>query len=244
MGLNLMSLLKSFLEIRNRICLFLFLNKEKDSFNSSSGNSRTYLTSNVTLQINSKTKSEVENINKEAKALLKQFINDPEGLIKFIESKGTKVVRAPYIEKILALIGENEGFIYPLKGINALFLSIMVNILLPTKIGIGFKTPPLFVTKDVPLNVYLFCHQFHHWFGYIKGLSGYEERTLSNFKNIWNSDSTGNDISRLSINEVMSLKEAIARDIEAIKFVKEISRELIGSKNCSNRLKSGESLHL
>ena len=79
---------------------------------------------------------------------------------------------------------------------------------------------------------------------YRKKFPGYEENTMNNFKSIWNHDFGINNVNTLTIDEILSLKEAIARDIEAINFVKEISRDFIGSKNSLKKLINGESISL
>ena len=47
-----------------------------------------------------------------------------------------------------------------------------------------------------------------------------------------------------AVNEILALKEAVARDIEAINFVKELSLEYVGSKKTLNKLKNGENINL
>lgn len=238
---------KSFFEVMIGIQEFkdrifrIFSSKSRIRTHKKSG---TYFTTNETLSIRSLDKQKAENVSITAKKVLKNFINNPEGILKFIESKGTKVIRAKHIEKVLILLGDEEGFICPKKGGRALFFSIMINILSSSKIGIGFKTPAMFVMSTGEINIYYLAHQFHHWVAYAKGLPGYEEETIDNFKNLWNPEFGSNDVSKMSIDEILSLKDAIARDVEAIKFVKEISRELIGTRNSIKRLKNGESLNL
>ena len=204
----------------------------------------TYYTANETLSIMSLDKQKAENVSILAKKVLKNFINDPEGVLRFIQSKGTKVIRAKHIEKVLMLLGDEEGFISPKDGSRALFLSIMINILSLSKIRIGFNTPAMFIMSTGEINIYFLAHQLHHWLAYVKGLPGYEEETVDNFKSLWNPEFGSENISRMSIDQILSLKDAIARDVEAIKFVKEISRELIGARNSIKRLRNGESLNL
>lgn len=203
-----------------------------------------FLQSNENLQLNVREKIKIEKTTADAKKVFKHFIKKPEDLLKFIENKGTKVIRADKIEKILRLIGEEEGFIYPLTGIKALTLSIALNIVAPGKIKIGTQTPLLFAVRKGSLNVYSLAHQFYHWVSYVKGLAGYEEDTLNNFKNIWSPEFNATTAPLMGIEEIMSLKEAISRDMEAIQFVKDIAREYIGSQNSVNKLKQGQSLNL
>ncbi|MFH0702564.1 MAG: hypothetical protein V2B14_03375 [bacterium] len=229
--LNFFKSIKSILKYFNRSKKFL----EKDF---PLKKVKTFLTSNDILQINGSIKLDVEEINKEAKEVLKKYINNPEGLLKFIESKGTTVIRMPHVEKFLSLIGEDEGFIMPLNGFKAILLTTMINILSKTQIKIKNETSEMFVIRNKPVNIYFLIHQYHHWLTYMEGLPGYEEKTVNNFKSLWIPNFGMANINKMSLGEILSLKEAIERDIEAIDFVKEITRELIGAKKCINRLKT------
>ncbi|MEI7473783.1 MAG: hypothetical protein WCK67_03300 [bacterium] len=203
-----------------------------------------FLQSNENLQLNSKEKLKIDKVSFDAKKILKNFIKKPNELLKFIESKGTIVIQAKGIEKMFRLIGHEEGFIYPLTGSKALTLSIAINILAPGKIKISNKTPLMFVARKGPLSVYSLAHQFYHWVSYVKGLPGYEEETISNFKNIWSTEFNAQTAPLMNVDEILALKEAISRDMEAIQFVKEISREFIGSKKSLDKLKQGETLNI
>lgn len=246
MAKNLAGILSGIIDFaKSRFVGFLPINSESAAMHKfSKTKSKTYLTKNETLLLNTGTKLKAMEVNKNAKALFKELINQPEELVKYIESNGTMVVRAAHIEKILLLIGEVEGFILPLTGIKALILTAAVNILSPVKVKVGFNSPTMFVMRNLPVNVYYLAHQFHHWLSYSNGLPGYDEQTNGNFKAALSPEFGNNDIKMMSIDEILSLKDAIARDLEAIQFVKEISRELIGQKISSDRLKNGESLSI
>jgi len=235
---NLKELLYAVLDIKELINRFLGRNKHLEN---SSSKSKTFLTANDTLQLNSGVKSSVENIGKIAKTIIKQCINNPEDLLKFIESRNTKVIRAKHIEKVLRLIGEHDSFILPLNGLKALVLIIGINLLSKTKMKLAMNTPAMFVLEDTPVNIYLIAHQFHHWMAYTEKMPGYEENTVNNFKNIWNHNYSNEDVNKMSVQEILAVKDAIARDLEAINFVKEITNEYIASKASSDKLKNGQS---
>jgi len=82
------------------------------------------------------------------------------------------------------------------------------------------------------------------WLSYINELPGFDENTRKNFKNVWDSNADSMEISSLSIEEILSLKDAIARDLEAIKFVKEMAREFVGQKNSLDKIRQGKSVNL
>lgn len=131
-----------------------------------------------------------------------------------------------------------------MKGLRALFLSSMINLLSSDKVKTGFKTEGMFVMRNETLNVYFLAHQFHHWMSYTQGLPGYDSETSDIFKCLWSPEFSSNDIDTMSIEQIFSLKEAIARDLEAIEFVKNMCREVVGAKKSVNKLINGESLNL
>ena len=65
------------------------------------------------------------------------------------------------------------------------------------KISVKFKTPAMFVLRDLPVDVYYMSHQFYKWFGYKMKLPGYDYKTQENFKSSFKTLSN-NDISKLS----------------------------------------------
>jgi len=235
---HLKGLISAVLDIKELINRFCGKAKPLKSF---SNKSKTFLTANDMLQINSSVKSSVKNINKLAKSIIKQYINNPDELLKFIESKNTLVIRARHAEKLLALVGETSGFITPLNGVKALYILIGINLLSKTKMKLAFSTPAMFILNEKPVNIYHIAHQFHHWLAFKKNMPGYDEETMNNFKNIWTQKLSCNNFDKLSVQEILALKDAVARDIEAIKFVKELTKEYITSKTSVDKLKNGES---
>jgi len=90
---------------------------------------RIFMTANTTIELSSRSKTEVEKNNEFAKRILKKHLNEPEKILEFIESKGTIVLKLNHIDKILAFLGKSEGFLAPKKGFKALILSLFINIL-------------------------------------------------------------------------------------------------------------------
>ena len=211
----------------------------KSSMRGISGkNSKKFLTADDSLSLESGQTFIKEEINAEAKEILKEAVKSPEVLVKFIKSKGTKVIKSRHMKTILFLFSEEEGFLPPMTGIKAFLFTLVINIVSPVKLDLGFKTPALFALGSKPVNIYFLSHQFHMWMSYVNELPGFDEKTRKNFKSVWDSvDSMS--MSTMSIEEILSLKDAIARDKEAIDFVKEITRELIGQKQVLKKIKQG-----
>lgn len=217
-------------------------NAPKNSF--CSKNSKKFFTRDDSLSIEFKQNLIKENINNEAKEILKEAVNNPEILVNFINSKGTYVIKSCFMKNILFSLGEEEGFLLPMQGFKALFFVLLVNTFSETKLKIGLKTPALFAFGDKPLNIYFLSHQFHMWLSYINELPGFSETTRQNFKNIWSSNVDTQEVRKLSMEEILSLKDVIARDLEAINFVKEMAREFIGQKQALEKIKQGKSVNI
>ena len=189
----------------------------------SNGTSSSHITSFATVSFDLKTREKAQKIKLKVKEIVKKNIKTPEKLLEYVEKAGTKVVRIPYADKILSHVNEQEGFITPKSGLEALYLNFILNK------KISFKMPEMFVLRDLPLNIYVMSHQFHKWYAYKMGLPGYDENSQENFKKVFEFEDE-NKVKELSYSEVMALKEAVRRDLEAIDFVLELSKEQEGSK--------------
>lgn len=199
----------------------------------SNSTTKTHTQAGVKLTLNSKTEQNKKILNKEVKEIVKQNLQTPNELLNFIEQNGTKVYKIPYAKKLLTLVGEQEGFITPVTGINALVL----NIVLEKKFA--FKTVPMFVLSTEQVNIYNMAHQFHKWYGYKMGLPGFDDEAQEKFKKIFDYELDSN-VEILSYEEILSLKEAIHRDIEAIDFVINLAKESEGAKKAFKNIKDNK----
>lgn len=238
----LLKLLPLILKIQNKILTIIYRKQFDFAAIKPTSRTKTYFTANSTLQLNSAVQLDSQKVNEAAKQIVKKYINNPENLLKFIQSKGTLVIKADHIDKILTLIGEGEGFLTPCNGLKALILTTAINILSTEKVKIGFSAPEMFIMRNLSPSIFLLAHQFRHWLAFKKGLPGYDTNTMKKFKDAWSMDNEY--LEKMSINDILSVKDAIARDLEAIDFVKEISREFIGSKSSVEKLKTGQSINI
>ena len=101
--------------------------------------SKTVLSSNVTMTLNTQTEKNKELVKKNVEDIVKAANLDPEKLLAYIQSKGTKVCKIDNADKILALINEEEGLVCEQKGLEALYLNIMTNS------GFSLISKPMFV---------------------------------------------------------------------------------------------------
>ncbi len=200
-------------------------------YSSTNSTSKTHVQAGIKLTLNAKTEQIKQKLDKEVKEIVTKNIKDPEELLKYIQENGTKVYRIPYAEKLLKLAGEEVGFITPIKGPNALLLNLVL------EKRISFKTKPMFVFDTSPVNIYTMAHQFHRWYGHKMQLPGFDDEAQEKFKKIWEYEIDAN-VQTLSYEEILSLKEAVRRDIEAIDFVTKLAKESEGAKKVFENIKN------
>ena len=68
-------------------------------------------------------------------------------------------------------------------------------------------------------------------------LPGFNAEAQNNFQKFLHSDDS--DIKLLSVEEILDLKEAIARDVEAINFIVDLAKSTTGSKNALKKMTAG-----
>ena len=150
--------------------------------------------------------------------------------MNYIEKHGTKIYKIGAADKILALINETEGFITPKKGLKALYLNFVLN----NKISLSFKES--FIMRNLPLDPYYTIHQFYVWYCFKSGFAGYEYETQEKFNRIINAKNKKEKINKLSISDILAVKEAIHRDVEAIDFVIKTAKNNDGAKAAFQKL--------
>ncbi len=179
-----------------------------------------------------------EKLNHDVKDIATKVQANPYELLKFVKDSKTPVYELKNADVILAKIGENEGFITPLKGFRALYLNLIL------KRGFSFSTPEMFVLRgDMEINAYVMLHQFYRWYGYKLTMPGYDDDTQDKYKRIFDYENDEN-LNKLSYNEIINLQEAIKREVEAIDFVVELAREFEGTKRAYEKLKSQDSTNI
>ncbi len=193
--------------------------------------SKTILASNVTITLTSETEKNKELVLNTVRELVSGTKGNPDLLIEYIKTHGTKVVKLPNADKILAFINEEEGLIGELRGWKAFYLNIL------TDNGCSFKSKPMFILRNEGVDPYYILHQFYKWFSFYKGLPGFDYESQQLFKKYLNSnDSKG--IENLTLGEMTGLKEAIARDNEATDFTINYAKSIDGSKNVLDKMQN------
>ena len=230
----------SYILERRRQKLEKLKNKHKPrSYTNSAG--KTYINASEVMTLTSQTDKIIELLDEEVKNIVNVCQTNPENLLNYVKEHGTQVFKIPYADLILAKISEEEGFIIPFKGLKALYLNFFTSILSGQKLNFSFNSKEMFVLRDMDINVYYMLHQFHKWCAFKKGLPGFDEKSQTLFKENLNKMTDGND---LSVEDIVALKEAIARDAQAAEFVIQLSKDSSGAKNALNKIKNDGSAQI
>lgn len=213
--------------------------KLKRSFGLSYSNSTSKRVFGVAASLNLtvETEKSKEKLERNAKVILKKYENNPEKLLQFIEGSGTKIYKIACADKVLKIIGYEEGFIGKINGLKGLYINTIVKALAGEKINLSFKTKPMFILRDMPLDSYYMIQQFYKWYAMKLNLPGFDYESQENFQKFLSSNDE--KIDELSIEEILGLKEAIARDVEAINFVIDLAKSTEGSKNAMKKITAG-----
>ncbi len=194
-----------------------------------------HTSSGATLTIKNHSNNNAKANQEKIKKLFETFINDKEKLFDYIKKGNTKVYKIKNANKILSLIKEQEGFILPKKGLKALYLNLILNK------KFSLRTPEMFVLRTFDVNVYAFMYQFYNWYSFKMNLPGFEEDSQEYFKHVFEICETDKR-TKLSFEEIMKLKSAIRRDIEAIDFVISFVKEKSIAAKKLAKIKAGESV--
>ena len=151
--------------------------------------------------------------------------------MEYIKAANTPVYKINNADKILALLKEEEGLITEQHGLRALYLSICVGR------GFSLKTPPMFVMREGVIDKYYMLHHFYRWYSLKSDLPGFEYEVQQKFKRFL-IDNSPSAIRKFSMEDIISLKEAIARDQEATDFVLKYTKSVDGSKNVLDKIKN------
>lgn len=190
----------------------------------------------ATLTIKNKDEEKKVNIEKLEKIIL-QSINEPQKLFSYIKGSKTKVYHNIFADKILKVIKEDEGFIYPKTGFKALYLNLIFNK------KTSLNSPEMFILRNLDVNVYAFIYQFYNWYCFKMKLDGFEAQTQEQFKHVFEICETSK-INDLSLDEILSLKSAIKRDKEAIDFVLNFTKKYSMAKKSLKKIKQGQKVSI
>lgn len=218
-----------FLSIQEKNLQKRLKNTTKRSFTNKT--SKTIFGSAADVTLNSETLKRIELVKENVKTIIKKVNCDPNELLNYVKAANTPVYKIKNADKLLAVIKEEEGLIYEQEGFNAIYLSLI------TSQGIKFKTPPMFILRDGDIDKYYMLHHFYRWYSIKSNLPGFEYHIQKKFKQ-YLLDSSDEMVNSFTMEDIISLKEAIARDQEATAFVLDYTKEIDGSKNVLNKIKN------
>ena len=188
------------------------------------------------LTLNSQTLKTIDEVKGNVSAIVKQTNCEPEKLLDYVKAAKTPVYKINNADKLLNLIREEEGLICEKFGFEALILAFIVGQ------GLKLKTEPMFVLRNGVIDKYYMLHHFYRWYSLKSDLPGFEYETQKRFKSYLfeNND----NIKGLSMEAIISLQEAVARDQEATEFVLDYTNAIEGSKNVIDKIKNDGSANI
>lgn len=216
---------------RDRLAQTLEVMKPRTYTNSTT---KTHMNSSETLTISAQTEQILETMTAELVNIIKACDTDADKILEYIQKHSTPVYKLKNAEKILSTIKEEQGFITPISGLKACWLNFWTGIS-AAKLNLSFKTKAMFVLNDEAPNLYFLLHQLHLWYGFTKNLPGFDEKSRKLLKahiDVMNES----DITGMTIEEIIGLKEAIARDREAAEFVIQLAKENSGAKKALEKM--------
>lgn len=193
--------------------------------------SKTIISADADVTFNAQTLEKIKTIKENVLSIAKQTQCNPQKLLEYVKTTGTKVLKINNAHKILALINEEEGFICEQKGLKALYLSAI------TGQGLKTYTPAMFILREGSIEKYYMLHHFYRWYSMKSDLPGFDYKSQQKFKKYLINNST-EATKKLSLDDIVAIKNAIARDNEASEFVLEYTKTVEGSKNVMNKIKN------
>ena len=190
---------------------------------------------NCVLDLTTMADAEKQELEDKITNILKTYDYNPERILKYIKSQGTQVIFLKDAKKLLNPIFENEGFIYPAKGMKAVYLSIAVNR------TFALKTKEMFILSKGEINKYYFIYHFYNWFAFKNDIAGMDCESQELLKKYLFSDS---DTKELQLAEIFKLKDAIKQDKASLEFVINLCRNYDGAKQALEKMKNEGSANL
>lgn len=195
----------------------------------------------ASLCLTTKTEKLKNKVEHDVHEIIKKCKNNPEEMIKFIEAKGTKVYKFKHAKKIMEGISQEYGFVPKATGIKAFLINFVVSCNSDEQFTPKFRTNEMFVLDKDECDTFWFIQQFYKWYGMKLNLPGYDAKSQECF-NSFMCNSCDAKIKALSVDEILDLKDAIARDKESIDFVIELAKSTVDSKAASEKIVSGGAL--
>lgn len=208
--------LYSILVIKEKFLIFRLSGHLKGSYSNST--SKTVIGQAATLDISAATMTNLDAVKNEMTSLVNKSKYSSDVLLEYIKENGIKTVFIKDAVKILNLLGEEQGFITERKGFEGFVLNSL------SGNGLSFKSKPVVILEKDNKDFYYLLFTVYKLCGYLHKLPGYDFEAQNLFR-MYSKFGDRADTSRLKIEQLSALKEAVARDNEASSFVIEISKQ-------------------
>ena len=194
-----------------------------------------HYTKGCVLDLSTMAEVEKQKLEEELKLILEKYNYEPEKLLEYIKTQGTKVFYIANAASILNPVGENEGFIYPASGARAFYLSLAI------QKKTQFKTDEMFVLSKGEINKYYFIYHFYNWYAFKHNIAGLDRDSQELLKKylFYNGDTK-----ELQLADIYKLKDAIKQDKASIEFVIKLCRNYEGTKQALEKMKDTGSASL
>jgi len=198
------------------------------------------------------TRKQVDKVTSQAEKAIKAHYQDPFKLVTFIQEKGTPVyvlpagLRSFILRLAIFALGVELGFVPPPENDHRfgqqryhLLQKLLIKGYGP-KPGLTFNHG-VFILPTRLFNVGFIAHQLHHWLACMAGLPGYGEDAQAEYKKFMTryGGVVGPDHDSMSEEEIVNLRNAIHREIEALAFLKNVTEELFRPLRQARNIHSG-----
>lgn len=201
-----------------------------------------FFTGHEQLSISSATNMAADEVTKTAYNILQKYKDNPGVILHYISSQGTQVVTAQGLLSLIKFLGYEEGFIPKHSGIKAFILNFAIQKVKKEKLNFSATLPDTFLICKKDLSLYFLAYNLHHWISYKNNLPGYDYKTLCIFKSTLSN--ANSNLSVLNINQILSIKDAIDRDKQALDFVTKFVREQVGAKEKLQKIVGGSAVNI
>lgn len=201
-----------------------------------------------TFKLVAETRQQVDQVAESAREAIQSFYTEPHRLAEFIQSHGTPVYvlpGGPIPHIVLKALGLEPGFLLPdqspqFRGLQKLLERY-------TPLGCSEKSASqafqhgVFVIPQGLFTMGFLSHQLHHWLAFRSGMDGYCPRARRLYKRFWKEQQgkIGREVYKMDVEDILALKAAIARDLEALQFLKNIADEVLIPARQARRITYG-----
>lgn len=219
-------------------------NSAENSIYSNSESKRT-MNSSCTLEFSAKTQKQKEALDYKVKTIVKKYIKTPSKLLQYIKMQGVNIYKINNAEAFLNKFCEEEGFIIPFNGYKAFLLNLYIGICCEKKLNLSFKTKPMIIVDKKNKDFSVYIRALYKFNAMKTNISGYDEFSQKTLKKVYAiKNKTVNPFATCNLKEIYACKEAMARDLESIKFAIELAVEYENTKKVLMKLKNTKSINV